>query len=41
MKKFKIAGLVLASSLAVTPAALAFGLGDMNLPHDRFNTGDT
>jgi hypothetical protein len=41
MKKSKIAGLVLASILAVTPAAFAGGLGDIKLPDGRFNTGDT
>jgi len=41
MKKSKIAGLVLASILAVTPAALAGGLGDIKLPDGRFTTGDT
>ena len=41
MKASKIAGLVLASILAVAPAALAGGLGDMKLPDGRFNTGDT
>ena len=41
MKKSKIAGLVLACILAVTPTALAGGLGDMNLPDGRFNTGET
>jgi hypothetical protein len=41
MKKSKIAGLVLASILAGTPAAFAGGLGDMNLPDGRFNAGDT
>jgi hypothetical protein len=41
MKKSKIAGLVFASILAVTPAALAGGLGDIKLPDGRFNTGDT
>ena len=41
MKKSKIACLALASILAVTPAALAGGLGDMNLPDGRFNTGDS
>jgi hypothetical protein len=40
MKKSKIAGLVLASILAVTPAAFAGGLGDIKLP-GRFSTGDT
>lgn len=41
MEKSKIAGLVLASILAVTPAAFAGGLGDIKLPDGRFNTGDT
>jgi hypothetical protein len=41
MKKSNIAGLVFASILALTPAALAGGLGDMNLPDGRFHTGDT
>jgi hypothetical protein len=41
MKKSNITGLVLASILALTPAALAGGLGDMKLPDGRFNTGDT
>ena len=41
MKTSKIAGLVLASILAVAPAALAGGLGDVKLPDGRFNTGDT
>lgn len=38
MKKSKIAGLVLASLLAVTPTALAGGLGDMNLPDGYAST---
>ena len=41
MKTSKIAGLVLASILAVAPAALAGGLGDIKLPDSRFNPGDT
>ena len=41
MKKSKIAGLVLASILAVTPAAFAGGLEDIKLPDGRFSTGDT
>jgi len=41
MKRSKIAGLALASILAVTPAAFAGGLGDIKLPDGRLNTGDT
>ena len=41
MKTSKIASLVLASILAVAPAAFAGGLGDVKLPDGRFNRGDT
>ena len=41
MKKSKLADLVPASILAETPTALAGGLGDMNLPDGRFDTGET
>jgi hypothetical protein len=41
MKTSEIAGLVVASILAVAPAALAGGLGNIKLPDGRFNTGDT
>jgi len=41
VKESKVAGLVLANMLAVTPAAFAGGLGDMNLPDGRFNAGDS
>jgi hypothetical protein len=40
MKTSKIAGLVLASILAVAPVASAGGLGGNRLPDGRFNTGD-
>ncbi|MBV9875698.1 MAG: hypothetical protein JO025_13275 [Verrucomicrobia bacterium] len=40
MKTSKIAGLVLASILAVAPVALAGGLRDIRLPDSRFSTGD-
>jgi len=40
MKTSKIAGLVVASILAVAPVALAGGLGNIKLPGSRFNPGD-
>jgi hypothetical protein len=39
MKKSKIAGLIIASILVLTPAAIAGGLGDIRLPDSRFNAG--
>jgi hypothetical protein len=39
MKTSKIAGLIIAGMLAVTPAALAAGLDDMHLPSGRLNNG--
>lgn len=39
MRRLTIAGIALAGLLAITPAALAGGLGGMNLPHGRFNSG--
>jgi hypothetical protein len=41
MNVSKIAGLVLASILAVAPATLAGGLGDIKLPDGHFNMGAT
>jgi hypothetical protein len=40
MKTSKVAGLIIAGMLAVTPAALAGGFGDIRLPSVRSSNGD-
>jgi hypothetical protein len=40
MKTSKIAGLIIAGMLAVAPAALAGGFGDIGLPGSRSSNGD-
>jgi hypothetical protein len=40
MKTSKIAGLIIAGMLAVAPAALADGFGDIRLPSGRSSNGD-
>jgi hypothetical protein len=40
MKTSKVAGLIIAGMLAVTPAALAGGFGDIRLPSGRSSNGD-